>query len=389
MTTIGTQLKTSKRRLVIHDSLAFLVLLAITAVLLAITLFLFRSFSAHRAEFARESGEEGRLALLQHRPHDAIGDLRTALSYAPNERSYELLLAQALGDDGHLDEANNYFLNLWESQPGDGFINLQLARLARQLQKPEAAIDYYRASIFGSWNGDGITRRREVRLELAAFLIAQKQFALAQNVLLVAASNAPANANLSLSFGDTLLEANDPDDAMKQYQKAMLEDPRLAITYEKAGRLAYTLADYPHARDYLEKALRESAGSLGALPGPEGDISTLLKNSERLLVLAPDTATTRSDRITRILGNRTIARKRLDACIIQTATPQTSLETLKSRWTAAASNSTRAALMRDDSNQDLNRSLINDTETETARLCGAPQGDDALLLLLAQRAQNR
>ena len=401
MTTIETQLKqikTSKRQLVIHDSLAFVILLAATAVLFAITLFLFRSFSAHRADIAREAGEEGRLALSQHHPHDAIEDLRTALSYAPNERSYELLLAQALGEDGHLDEAINYFLNLWDSQPGDGFINLQLARLERQRDEPlrnkrqrsnaQVAIDYYRAAIFGNWNGDGVVRRREVRLELASYLVDQKQFALAQTELLIAASNAPRDSSLSVVFGDALLRANDSIDAMKQYQKALVEDPRNAIAFEKSGRLAYSMGDFLHARDYLEKALRESAGALGTSADPEGDTATLLKNSERLLALEPDLAPTRSDRVTRILDNRAIARKRLDACTTQTEASSGTISALASRWTASATNSTRAALTRDDANQDLVRSLNNDTEIDTAKLCGAPQGDDALLLLLAQKSKN-
>jgi len=398
MSTIETQLKTSKRQLVIHDGVAFLVLLAVTGVLFAVTLFLFRSFSAHRAEIARQAGEDGRLALAQGRPRDAIADLRTALSYAPYERSYELLLAQALGEDGRLDEAINYFLNLWESQPGDGFINLQLARLERKrndLQKndrqrngPQAAINYYRASIFGSWNGDGVIHRRDVRLELANYLIEQKQFALAQTELLIASTNAPQLPGLHVTLGDALIRAQDETGAMKEYQRAILEDPTDAIAYERAGRLAYKNGDYAHARDWLEKALRESAGAVSNAAEPEGDTAALLKNAERLLVLEPDLAPNRSARIDRILDDRAIAKKRFDACLKQETYPDTSLDTLAARWAASTSNSTRAALLRDDSNADLVRSLTDDTETTTARLCGAPQGDDALLLLLAQHTHN-
>lgn len=399
MTTIETQFKTSKRQLVIHDSIAFLVLLSATGILFAVTLFLFRSFSAHRAEIARQAGEDGRIALAQGRPRDAIADLRTALSYAPYERSYELLLAQALGEDGHLEEAINYFLNLWESQPGDGFINLQLARLERKrndLQQgdrqrigPQAAINYYRASIFGSWNGDGVIHRRDVRLELANYLIEQKEFPLAQTELLIASTNAPQLPGLHVTLGDALIRAQDQTAAMKEYQKAILEDPTDAIAYEKAGRLAYKTGDYAHAREWLERALRESAGAVSNAAEPEGDTASLLKNAERLLVLDPDLAPNRTARVDRILDDRGIARRRFDACVKQVTSPETSLDTLTARWTASSSNSTRAALMRDDSNDDLVRSLIDDTETTTARFCGTPGGDDALLLLLAQQSRNR
>lgn len=398
MTTIETQLKTSKRQLVIRDSLAFLVLLAVTGVLFAVTLFLFKSFSAHRAEIARDSGEAGRAALAAGRPREAITDLRTALSYAPNEQGYELLLAQALGEDGHIEEATNYFLNLWDQQPGDGFINLQLARLARQRNQKADAVNYYRASIFGSWPGDGVVRRRDVRLELSEYLIDQKQFALARTELLIAVSNAPALPDLTLALGDSLLRAGDQTDALKQYQKAFTEDPDYAIAYERAGRLAYKMGDYLHAREWLERALRESAGALSNAAEPEGDISTLLKNAERLLVLDPAGAATRGDRVTRVLDDRAIARRRLDACSKQaasTASPAVAFDSLgplaalAARWTAAIPDSTREALMRNDADMDLLRGLIDDTEDLTAQLCGAPQGDDALLLLLAHRQTDR
>jgi tetratricopeptide (TPR) repeat protein len=191
-----------------------------------------------------------------------------------------------------------------------------------------------------------------------------------------------------VSLGDTLLRANDQNDALKEYQKAILEDPHDAIAYEKAGRLAYKTGDYARAREWLERALRESAGAVSNAAEPEGDTTSLLKNAERLLALEPELAPNRNDRVTRILDDRAIAKKRFDACLKQTTSPETSLDTLTARWTASASNSTRAALTRDDSNDDLVRSLIDDTETTTARLCGAPQGDDALLLLLAQHSRN-
>jgi len=395
MTTIETEVKTSKRQLVIHDGLAFLALLAVTGVLFAVTLFLFKSFSAHRAQIALDSGEAGRVALAQGRPAEAIADLRTALSYAPNERSYQLLLAQALGEDGRGEEATNYFLNLWEQQPGDGFINLQLARLARQRNQMADAVNDYRASIFGSWTGDGVVHRRDVRLELADYLIEQKEFGPARTELMIAVSNAPPIPELSLALGERLLRAGDEADALKQYEKAFAEKPDYALAYERAGRLAYRMGDYGNARAWLEKALRESAGAPGDAAEPQGDTATLLKNSERLLALDPARAATRPDRVTRILNDRAIARKRLDACVKQAGSANTGtqafdslgpLAALAARWTAASADSSRDALMRNDASLDLVRGLTDDTEDLTAQVCGAPTGDDALLLLLAHRA---
>lgn len=393
--TTDTQLKTIRRQLIIHDSIAFLTLLAVTGVLFAITHFLFHSFSNHRADLAQQAGDEGRNALAEHRPHDAIASLRTALSYAPNQRDFELLLAQALGEDGHVEEANNYFLNLRESQPGDGFINLQLAHLARQQKRKQQAVDFYRAAIFGDWKGEGDIHRREVRLELAQYLIELKNLAEAQSELLIVASNTRSlpDSALDITLGDAFFSAADTSNALKLYEKAMRDSPRDPIAYEKAGRIAYREGDYPHARDWLERALRESAGTPGSAADPEGDTASLLKNSERLLQLSPDLAATRTDRIARELHNRTLAKARLDACMKQDAAkPHTSpgqlsasMADLTARWSASAKSTTRAALLADPANQDQLKALIDDTELLTAQLCGPPQGDDALLLIQAQR----
>jgi len=373
-----------------RDGAAFLILTAFTGILFAVTLFLFRSFSSHRDDLAEEAGNAGKAALAQHRPHDAIASLREALSYAPNQRDYKLLLAQALGEDGRIEEANNYFLNLRDAEPGDGFINLQLARLARERKQKQQAIDFYRASIFGDWKGEGDVHRRAVRLELADFLIDQKDMQEAQSELFIVTSNTRslADASLDLTLGDAFLRTGDSANALKLYQKAMIDAPRDPLAYEKAGRVAYRQGDYGHARDWLEHGLRESGGNPGSAADPEGDTATLLKNSERLLLLSPGLAPSRADRIARELRNRATSKQRLDACIKQDAASEqipAAMQALVARWTAAARTTTREALLRDATNEDELNGLISDTETVTAQICGPPQGDDAMLLILAQR----
>ncbi|MBB5059536.1 tetratricopeptide (TPR) repeat protein [Granulicella aggregans] len=388
--TTNAALKSGRRQLMIHDGAAFLILTAVTGVLFAVTLFLFRSFSSHRADLAVEASDAGKEALAQHRPHDAIASLREALSYAPNQRDYQLLLAQALGEDGRIEEANNYFLNLREAEPGDGFINLQLARLARQRKLKQQAVDFYRASIFGDWKGEGDVHRRRVRLELADFLIGQKDLQEAQSELVIAASNARSSSDpaLDMTIGDAFLQAGDSANALRLYQKAMIDSPRDPVAYEKAGRIAYRQGDFAHAAEWLEHALRESAGNPGSAADPEGDTATLQKNSERLLALAPAAATTRTDRVAREIHNRALAKQRFDACLKQSSTPKSlpsaALQNLAARWTSAV-KTTRIALLSDRTTEaDLN-TLIGDTEILTAQTCGPPKGDDGLLLILAQR----
>jgi Tfp pilus assembly protein PilF len=407
--------KAIKRSLMLHDGAAFLILAAVTVVLFGVTLFLFRSFSAHRQELAVRWSERGRAALAAGHPEEATAALRTALSYAPDERDYQLLLAEALGDAGHIEEATNYFLNLWESKPGDGFINLQLARLTRKsnadkqsrlgkTREPshnsgQRVIDYYRASIYGSWDGDGVVHRRDVRLELADYLIEERKLAEAQTELLIAASNAPAIYDLQVGLGDALVRAGDSTNALVQYEKAIQEDQRNPIAYEKAGRLAYRIGDYVRARDWLERALRESAGAPGDAADSdsqsEGDLSTLLKDAERILALSPDRATNPKERVARILNEKALAKKRYDGCAKQAETPgslnysQTlgSMQTLGARW-ASESATNRVSLVENDARQAAVQELVDDTEKLTAQVCGQPTGDDALLLRLAKAGKN-
>jgi len=67
------------------------------------------------------------------------------------------------------------------------------------------------------------------------------------------------------------------------------------------------------------------------------------------------------------------------------------LQSLASRWKASNGGAKRADLVLDASEQDNMTQLIYDTEVQTAAVCGAPTGDDALLLSLANssRAKDR
>jgi tetratricopeptide (TPR) repeat protein len=201
------------QRFLFRDSLAVVSLTAITVVLFAVTLFLFRSFEGRRASLAKYWANQGLAALRTNQPVQAVTAYRTALSYAPGERNDELMLAQALGEAGRIDESFNYFTSLWGSQPGDGLINLELARLAAKQQSPQEAINFYRAAIYGTWEGDAIERRRTARLELARYLIQQKHLVQAKTELLVAGGNAPDIPDLDMTLGGLLEQTNDPSDA--------------------------------------------------------------------------------------------------------------------------------------------------------------------------------
>jgi tetratricopeptide (TPR) repeat protein len=368
-----------------RDALTFLSLVLVTILLFLVTFFLFRSFSAHRDELAKRWSSRGQAAISAGRPDQAIVALRTALSYAPGQRSYELLLAQALGNAGHTEESYNYFLSLWETQPGDGFINLSLARLAAKKNDPQAAINYYRAAIYGTWEGDGTVRRREVRLELARFLIAHHDSNGARTVILVAGGNAPGDVPLDLELAQLLEQAGDPRDALSYYQNALSHEPRNQEALIAAGRMQYDSGDFKEAHLLLDRAdhEREATGHASLPSGAQ----TMLDTSSRVLELAPFKSLSAGERVARILKARDIAKRRFDQCSAQISSPggpPASLQSLATAWTGKEATANRAALLKDGSEQDAAMKLVFDTEEQTSDLCGAPTGDDAALLLLAK-----
>lgn len=388
MTATTREVSLAKRKLLLHDGAAFLVLMLVAVTLFGVTLFLFRSFEEHRAELAVRWSDRGMAALREGKAQAAIEPLRTALSYAPDNHEDALLLAQALGDAGHTEEATNYFLNLWETKPGDGFINLELARLLRSKGDPAAAVNYYRAAIFGTWQGDGVVRRRDVRLELARYLVEQKDLRSAQTELQIAEGNAPDNAGLDEIFGDRFVEAGDSVDALSSFKKAIKDGPHNRTALLKAGRLAYDLGQYVEARGLLARAIRESSGARHGEGAQVVELDALYDKVDRLVDLAPFRSLSEGEQMTRLLEARLIAGRRMNACMAGPGTAggviSPALVDLRTQWAGAPGRISREALLRDESQRDAVRRLVSDTEVQTASLCGQPSGDDAVLLRLIQ-----
>jgi len=375
-----------KRRLILRDALTFLSLTLITAILFAVTLFLFHTFATHRQELAQRWAARGQAAIASGHPDQAIVALRTALSHAPGERSYELLLAQALGDAGHTEEAYNYFLGLWETQPGDGFINLSLARLAAKKNDMQSAINYYRAAIYGTWEGDGIVRRRDLRLELSRYLIAHHDLSSARTELLIAGGNAPEDTGLALTLAHLLEQASAPRDALNFYEKVLAREPNNQQALEAAGRLEYGFGHFEEAHRLLERAKHEhDTSALNQAWSP--DLQTMLDAAKQILSIEPSKKLPATDRVNRILRARDLARKRFDDCTARVSAANAAsspLQNLAARWPSKEATINRAALLNDTSEQDAVMKLVYDTETQTSQICGAPTGDDALLLMLAK-----
>jgi tetratricopeptide (TPR) repeat protein len=421
-----------RRRLIFSDSLALVTLFATTALLAVLTNYLYQSYASHQVELANRWLERGQQAMRNGKPQVAIDALSSALAYAPGQRAIQIQLAEALASAGRLQEASVYFNALLEAQQGDGLINLQLARIAARQGNESQAVEDYQRAIYGSWEGDGYVRRRSVRLELINYLISQKRLDQARNELLVASGNAPDDdITLQLDIARTMEQAQDPSDALNLYKKILRHHASLREALEGAGRTAFQLGRYLEAKRYIAHAL-EGPGVDQEPPAAIAQGRDRLSEATRLLQLYPSSRVGLRERSNRILGDRQLAMARLAECtqdkaaakdsavdsaaappsqpsskpssnplaslasrFSRRATPATQnqaaavppvdpLQALTKRWQQLPAKISVTALEKDPELTQTQIQLIYDTEIITQEVCGAPSGDDALLLRIAQ-----
>lgn len=387
MTASSIKKEPVKRAFVIHDSVTIAVLVVVAALLYGMTSFLFRTFESHREELAIRWATRGKVALGTGKPDQAISAMRIALSYDADNHDYQLLLAEALAQAGptHREEAINYFVNLWDTQPGDGMINLQLARLARAKGDARSAVDYYRAAIFGMWSGDGVQRRRDVRLELVDYLTERHEYAAARSELLIAAGNTEETESFDLVIAEKLKAAGDTVDAMSYYRKAIDLAPHHRVALSQAAQLAYDTGDFTAAVKFANRAL--SARPEKENSGPDQTaLETLASNATQMLNLTVSTGLPDSVRIRHVRVASGFAQKRLASCTASATTAGnvdlSSLQPLEARWQEAEKLMKAPSQMSAD-DISLVTELVFDTERKTQQVCGAATGNDALLLQLA------
>jgi tetratricopeptide (TPR) repeat protein len=416
-----------RRRLIFADSLALITLFAITALLAVSTNYLYQSYASHQVKLADRWLQRGEQAMRDGKPQAAIDALSSALAFEPNQRNTQIKLAQALASAGRIQEATVYFNSLLESEQGSGLINLQLARLAARQGDETQALDDYQRAIYGNWEGDGYVRRREVRFEMIKYLIERQQLDRARSELLVASGNAPEDdISVQLEIGRLMELAQDPSDALHLYKTILRRHPSLREALEGAGSAAFQLGRYLEAKHYLGHALEGPAVD----KEPAAAITTSrdnLNEATRLLALYPSSGLRPSERIARVLTDRKLAMGRLAECTQDRAagpakdSPQASapaaknsnpLQSLASRFSRHPSQPTPNAtanpapidplvaltqrwqqlpvtisasdLEKDPELTQAQIQLIYDTELVTQQVCGAPAGDDALLLRIAQ-----
>jgi len=361
--------------------LVLAVLLAGLVPAFAATHLVVSQYKEQRLQLAAEWSDRGTRDLAA-RPQAAAIDFQTALSYGPDRVMDRLHLAQALAAARRPAEAQAELLTLWTETPGDGEVNLELARVAATSGNLPDAVRYYHAAIDGAWSTGARAARREARLELARLLLAGGQRLAAQSELIALIDDLPPDAKAMTEVGGLLADAGADNRALTLLHSALALDPANATAARLAGRIAYRSGDYHDARTLLTSA--QAHGSL------DPETAMMLSVSNRVPALDPSARGlgTRA-RVQRVLAALAVAGSRLAQCQMRAPADDQAamrLNDLGMRLEVARTR-TRTALERDPDLTDDVMSLAFAIEALPASQCGDPSTDDRALQLIAEQRQ--
>ncbi|MGI9103423.1 MAG: tetratricopeptide repeat protein [Terriglobales bacterium] len=358
-------------------------------VIIAVALFLLahlvsKAYAARQQQLAQQWSERAERELQARQLDAAIVDFRTALAYSHDNSEYRLRLAEALARANRPRQARAYLSALWSEQPGDGTVNIELARLSAQNGNLADALRYYHGAIYGVWPDDPAARRREARLELVQFLLNRNTPQQAQAELMaLAADLPPSDAALAMRVAELMTQAGDWRHARDEFLHVLSIEPNNAAALAGTGEAAFHLRDFSEASNYLQRAI--DAGSENA------SAPALLTTAKLVLELDPYrvrlTAAERGHRISRSVEQ---AQSRLETCAqARNVDLRSGSGNLQGDYAALLSVKPQlreAVLRRNPEIGDAAMDAVFRAERDAAQLCGAGDPSDAALLLVeAQR----
>jgi tetratricopeptide (TPR) repeat protein len=321
------------------------------------------------------------LADLKARRHEAaVSDFRAALLYSRDNYTYQLSLAEALLGMRHTAEAYSYLLNLWDRQPEDGLVNLELARIAAQRGQTEQAVRYYHDAVYAVWPAKGEIQRREARLELIDLLLGSNAKAQAQAELIARAENETENPAEQQLLGDLFVRAEDYKHALTEYELSLKADPHNPRAPAGAGYAAYELGRYPLAQRYLQEAVKLNPSDMHS--------AELLGTTEMVLHKDPyrrGISTLERNRL--IIEAFTTAGQRLDKCTVpsgEAGNSGNSPEDLSSQWLSLKPQITQRVLQKNPDVAEQAMNVVFRIERETSKTCGVPTSADLALILISR-----
>jgi tetratricopeptide (TPR) repeat protein len=367
-------------RLHFRQQPVMLALLALLAVISFVAVTgLSRAYHAQRDSLGERWFTRGVVDLNARKYDSAVTEFRSALLYSRDNYTYQLNLAEALIGLKRTGEAAAYLANLWERQPEDGVVNLELARIAVQKAQTEQALRYYHNAIYAVWPSDQEGKRRETRLELIEFLLNTGAKAQTQSELIALQEDLGDNPLQQERVGDLFLGVQDYERALAAYRQSLKLDRDNRAVLAGAGFAAFQLGRYSLAQRYLETAIAGDPNDRRS--------ADLLKMTEEVLEMDPfRRQLSAAQRAKIVVSAFTTAGERLRACGAARgiALPTESQSSLAGNWAKMKPQISEGELRRNPDLVESAMDLVFDIERQTNATCGTPAGADMALLQIAK-----
>jgi tetratricopeptide (TPR) repeat protein len=309
----------------------------------------------------------------------AVTDFRAALLYSRDNYDYQLNLAEALIGEGHTGEASAYLLNLWDREPDNGLVNLELARIAANQGKTKEAIRYYHDAVYAAWPSDQDENRHQARLELIQLLLRIHAYTDAQSELIALSENVGDEPKREELIGELFVQAQDYEHALGAFRITLRTDRHNQAALAGAGNAAFQLQRYQLAERYLQEAVAENP--------KDTQSASLLKTTEMVLHLDPfQRQISASERSRRVMDAFDIAGQRLEECPVQGTGvhPGGGVSGLNDEWNAMKPKITPRELRGNPELVDSAMDLVFRIERQSTLVCGTPSGEDLALTLIAK-----
>jgi len=366
-----------------REPLVIVVLSAIAIVFFFIVTGLSGLYQRELANRGMLWSSRGQSDLQTGRFAQAVADFQTALTYSRDNYGYELSLAQALVALKRTEEARAYLISLWQREPENGSVNLELARIYAEKDDVTQALRYYHNAIYAVWNENAEAQQRGVRLELVNFLLDHKAFNMAESELIAVGRNVPEDFALQIQIGNLFMRVPDYDRALAMYRQALKSERHNPDALAKAGRAAFELGQYQVAERYLTSALAAKPNDV--------ENAELLKECKMIPAMDPYNFFTAPKRDHVLLSDFDTAGARINACVNSGSKNSGSknvstspLQSLYAQWMDLKTRLNERSLRQHPELTDAAMDLVFNIERETSSVCGNPTGDDLLLLLIAK-----
>jgi tetratricopeptide (TPR) repeat protein len=370
-----------QRDFIIREPLLVGILVLITVLFSALTHSYSQAYDRRRTALGVEWFIRGNQELKSSHPAAAVQDFRTALFYDRRNSGFEMYLADALMQAGQTEQALNYYLSLWQTNPANGPVNLQLARLCAKKGENGAAERYFNGAIFGDWPENAEDNRRAASLELIHFYLDRRDTGHAESQLIILSDNLPEDLQLRTRVADLYVRVGDDRRALAQYRQALELNSRYLPTLVGAGEASFRIGDYHAAQTYVSRALHLDPSNASA--------KQLLAVIESVLALNPyERGIPEAEKVRRALRVFAIAEKRLQSCVESPPSPTaSSISPFLEKWKQLTATANAGFLTQHPEEVETLIDFSASAEKLAQDHCGEPSRDDTAVRAIAHQRE--